>query len=153
MSDVLHDLLIPPSAPPPIPWWPPAPGWWVLMALTLLLALSLPWLWVHWQRRSARRLRAQDALRGISGSLPDQQWLTEINTLLKRLLKQRGDLAATRLYGQAWLDYLCQHYPRPQRQSLEPLAGDLYRQSPHLSAQQRLALQRELRRWLRHNHV
>lgn len=153
MSEVLLNSLIHPSAPAPIHWWPPAPGWWLVLGALCLLGLTAPLLMVRWRRRSAIKLRAQQALRDIPASLTDQQWLTEVNTLLKRLLKQRGDLAATRLFGQAWLDYLCAHYPRPQRSSLEPLAADLYRQTVQLSALQRRNLQRELRRWLRHNHV
>lgn len=153
MNEQLLATLMHPAAPPPIPWWPPAPGWWGLMAVLGLVAMLVPWLLMRWRRRSAIKLRAQQALRDIPASLTDQQWLTEVNSLLKRLLKQRGDLAATRLFGQAWLDYLCAHYPRPQRQSLEPLAAGLYRQTPNLTDQQRRDLQRELRRWLRHNHV
>lgn len=153
LSEELYAQLVHPAAPPPIPWWPPAPGWWLILAILLLLALLTPWLIMRWRRRSAVKLRAQQALRDIPATLTDQQWLAEVNTLLKRLLKQRGDAAATRLFGQQWLDYLCANYPRPQRRSLEPLAAELYRQTPELTQQQRRDLQRELRRWLRHNHV
>lgn len=149
----LATALIHPAAPPPVAWWPPAPGWWALMLLALLLGLSLPWLLYRLKLRGQRRKAARQALQSISTELTDQQWLSEVNNLLKRLLKKRGELAATRLYGQAWLDYLCQHYPRPQRQALEPLAADLYRKSPQLPPQQRQALERELQRWLRHNHA
>ncbi|MEH6498572.1 MAG: DUF4381 domain-containing protein [Pseudoalteromonas distincta] len=153
MNEVLLESLIHPATPPPVHWWPPAPGWWILFGGLCLLCMLAPLLVVRWRRRSAIKLRAQQALRNIPTTLTDQQWLAEVNTLLKRLLKQRGHVAATRLFGDAWLDYLCDHYPRPQRRSLEPLAADLYRQTPQLSAEQRRALQRELRRWLRHNHV
>ncbi|WP_022962262.1 DUF4381 domain-containing protein [Halopseudomonas pelagia] len=153
MTEALLNTLIHPAAPAPIPWWPPAPGWWLVLGAVCLLSLTAPFLLMRWRRRSAIKLRAQQALRDIPATLTDQQWLAEVNTLLKRLLKQRGDAAATRLFGQAWLDYLCAHYPRPQRRSLEPLAADLYRKTPQLSAQQRRDLHRELRRWLRHNHA
>lgn len=153
LSEGLYASLVHPAAPPPIPWWPPAPGWWLVLGVLLLLAMLTPWLVLRWRRRSAIKLRAQQALRDIPTTLTDQQWLTEVNTLLKRLLKQRGDTAATRLYGEQWLDYLCAHYPRPQRRSLKPLAAELYRQTAELTPQQRRELQRELRRWLRHNHV
>ena len=62
-------------------------------------------------------------------------------------------LEQTRLFGQQWLEYLCGTYPRAQRHVLRPLAADLYRQTPELTPEQRRALLRELRRWLRHNHV
>lgn len=153
MSEALFQSLIHPAAPAPVPWWPPAPGWWVLLVLALTLALALPWLVLHWKRLGAQRRRTSRALGNIPAELPDQQWLSEINSLLKRLLIRRGEVAPTRLFGEQWLEYLCTGYPRPQRSHLEPLAADLYRQAPNLTREQRRALLRELRRWLRHKHV
>jgi hypothetical protein len=40
--------------PPPVPWWPLAPGWWVL-AGSVLVAIVLAW-WA-WRRHAGRRLR------------------------------------------------------------------------------------------------
>lgn len=40
--------------PPPVPWWPLAPGWWVL-AGSVLVAIALAW-WA-WRRHAGRRLR------------------------------------------------------------------------------------------------
>ncbi|WP_373186526.1 DUF4381 family protein [Halopseudomonas sp.] len=153
MNDALFQSLIHPVAPEPVPWWPPAPGWWILLALALIMGLALPWLALRWKRLGARRRRTGQALKDIPADLPDQQWLSEINSLLKRLLIRRGEVAPSRLFGEQWLEYLCNGYPRPQRSCLEPLAADLYRQTPNLTREQRRALLRELRRWLRHNHV
>jgi len=153
LSSALQAALIHPVAPPPVPWWPPAPGWWLLFALILISLGLMPWLRSTLRRRTQRGQQAQRVLEQIPYQLNDQQWLSAINLQLKRLCKSKGHEAATRLYGSAWLDYLCQHYPRPQRGPLEPLASDLYRPAPDLSSQQRQALLRELRRWLRHNHV
>ncbi|MGJ4731239.1 DUF4381 family protein, partial [Luteimonas sp. SDU101] len=36
-------------------WWPPAPGWWIVFGVVLLVALALAWL--RWRRRW-RALRA-----------------------------------------------------------------------------------------------
>lgn len=153
MNEALFQSLIHPSAPEPVSAWPPAPGWWLLLALALAFGLSLPWFALRWRQLAARRRDTRQALKDIPSDLPDQQWLSEINSLLKRLLIRRGDVAPTRLFGEQWLQYLCDSYPRPQRSYLAPLAGDLYRQTPNLSREQRRALIRELRRWLRHNHV
>lgn len=153
MNEALYQSLIHPTAPEPIPWWPPAPGWWILFALALAIAFGLPWLALRWKKHNTRRRWTSQALKDIPTDLPDQQWLSEINILLKRLLIRRGEVAPSRLFGEQWLDYLCQGYPRPQRRHLQPLAADLYRQAPNLSRDQRRALLRELRRWLSHNHV
>ena len=152
--DSLHEQLIAPSPPPPIEWWPPAPGWWLVAAALILLLLLLPWLQRQTVLHKKRRLRHDmQALADIPAELPDSHWLAEINTRLKQHLKQRGDEAATRLFGEPWLDYLCSRHPDIRRDVLQPLAADLYRPQLELSLAQRQALLGELRRWMRHEHV
>lgn len=153
MSSPLQDALIQPAAPPPIAWWPPAPGWIALAVLLLLLLIALPLLWLALRRRQRRRLRAQRIIWEVPDNLPDQAWLAALNTQLKRQLKSRGELDATRLFGPAWVDYLCSGYPQPKPEILHPLGADLYQPGSDMSAAERLALQRELLRWVRHNHV
>lgn len=153
MSSELSTALIHPAPPPPVPWWPPAPGWWVLLGLALLLLLVLPRVLRSVQRRRMERIRVNQALHGLSDSLPDREWLAAANKTLKRLLKRQGNDRATRLFGDDWLDYLCATYPKPDRRVLEPLAADLYRPDVKLAAGQRRALEHEIERWLRHNHV
>lgn len=151
--EMLQQQLIGPAEPAPISWWPPAPGWWIVAISLLLLLLLLPWLQAQARRRRQRRVkRGMHALADIPAGLPDNQWLAEINIRLKQLLKQRGDEAATRLHGQAWLDYLCTRQPAA-RQALQPLAADLYRPHTHLSEAERRALLKALRHWMRHDHV
>lgn len=150
----LHEQLIAPVTPPPISGWPPAPGWWVVAATVVLLFLLLPWLQRRTRQHKKRRLQqGMHALADIPLELTASHWLAEINIRLKQLLKQRGDEAATRLFGEAWLDYLCSRHPRIRRDALRPLAADLYRPQPELSDAQRQALLRELHRWMRHEHV
>lgn len=152
--DTLHQQLILPSSPAPISWWPPAPGWWVMLASLILLGLLLPLLLRQSRRRSKRRLkRGLRPFADLPADLSDSHWLAEINTRLKQQLKQRGDAAATRLFGEAWLDYLCSRYPNAQRDALQPLAADLYRPQLELSEAQRQALLRELHQWIRHDDV
>jgi hypothetical protein len=35
--DRLHDIVV----PAPVPWWPPAPGWYVVLTVALIIALYL----------------------------------------------------------------------------------------------------------------
>lgn len=152
--EALHQQLIAPSAPPPIGWWPPAPGWWLVAGSILLLLVLLPWLKRQTRRRSRRRLQlGRNTFADIPAELPNNQWLAEVNIRLKQILKQRGDDAATRLFGEAWLDYLCSRNPEAPREVLRPLAADLYRPEVQLSSAERQALLRALRRWVRHEHV
>lgn len=154
MEEALHQQLMLPTAPPPVSWWPPAPGWWIVLISLLLLLLLLPWLRRQTRRHKKRRL--QQGMRlfaDLPAELSDSHWLAEINTRLKQLLKQRGDEAATRLFGEAWLDYLCSRHPPIRRDVIQPLAADLYRPQLELSGAQRQALLRELQRWMRHEHV
>ncbi|WP_150304060.1 DUF4381 domain-containing protein [Pseudomonas saliphila] len=153
MSSELSTALIHPAPPSPVSWWPPAPGWWLLLGLTLLLLLLLPRVLRSVQRRRLARTRVTQALHGLPATLPDREWLAAANKTLKRLLKRQGNDRATRLFGDDWLDYLCATYPEPNRHSLQPLAADLYRPDVTLTADQRRALEHELKRWLQHNHV
>ena len=97
----LHDIHL----PPPIDWWPIAPGWWLLCGLLLLLFISFWGLRSFYQRRRMRRLAIQqlDRLADLSG--------TPLVTALSRLLRQAAvihfphyDCAG--LAGQEWLEFL-----------------------------------------------
>ncbi|PAU89023.1 hypothetical protein CK507_04960 [Pseudomonas sp. WN033] len=152
MSAPIYNALVHPQPPPPVGWWPPAPGWWVIAGLLLLVLASLPWMVIIWRRQRQRRQLIQHRLASLPQGLNDRDWLAAINTLLKRLLKQQGFDAATRLHGQAWLDYLCQH-PEVDRDALTPLGAGHYQRQPTLSSEQRQRLLRELARWMRRQHV
>lgn len=152
--DNLHQQLIAPAPPPPISVWPPAPGWWLVLAGLLVLGLLLPLLLRQLHQRRKRRLHSGMPLfADLPAELSDSLWLAEVNTRLKQQLKQRGDSAATRLFGEAWLNYLCSRYPNARRDALQPLAADLYRPDAQLSTAQRQALLSELQLWLEHEHV
>lgn len=151
--EALQQQLTAPLMPPPISWWPPAPGWWALLVMLLLSLLLLPWLLRRSRRNRRRGHGRRNILADIPSGLSDSQWLAQVNIRLKQVLKQRGEEHATRLFGEAWLDYLCSRSPGSQRQALQPLAADLYHPQTSLSDEQREALLRELHRWIRHEHV
>jgi hypothetical protein len=94
--DNLHDLVIPPS----IPWWPPAPGWYVLSAL---LAVAAAWLaWRSWKRWCANGYR-RAALRELAKA----QDVTAIAELLRRTvlaIMPRSVVAS--MSGPDWADWL-----------------------------------------------
>src|SRR5258705_4032303 len=48
----LYDII----TPSPVPWWPPAPGWYVVGGVVLVLAVWASWLgWRRWQAAAYRR--------------------------------------------------------------------------------------------------
>jgi hypothetical protein len=103
----LHPL----REPAAVPWWPPAPGWW-LLSLTLLLALAvlLAWLWRHRRRNRYRvlGLRRLEELRTRFDQEGDAvQCRADINALLKSVALHaypRGDVAP--LHGARWENFL-----------------------------------------------
>lgn len=94
--DRLHDLVLPPAAP----WWPLAPGWYVLFGLLLL---SVGWLaWRGWQRWRADAYR-RAALRELAAL----QGAPQVAELLRRTalaVVPRPVVAA--MTGTRWADWL-----------------------------------------------
>jgi len=77
----LHDIV----SPPPVPWWPPAPGWYVVALI--VAALVIVFLWRARRRWLARRYRKQalTELRAIRlESLEPAAAAASMMTLLKR---------------------------------------------------------------------
>lgn len=85
------------------PWWPPAPGWWGVLAGLLLLALAI----AFWRARRRRRRNAvarlfDDAL--AHADSPAAQ-IAAMSTLLRRAARRRDPHADT-LEGDDWLRFL-----------------------------------------------
>ena len=82
--DRLHDIV----APPPVPWWPPAPGWYFVLGLLLVLFLVLSVrAFIHWQRNRYRREALAEFARLeklLRASASPSAVLAELSRLLKR---------------------------------------------------------------------
>ncbi|MBK1645041.1 hypothetical protein CKO25_10330 [Thiocapsa imhoffii] len=110
---------------PPLPWWPLAPGWW-LVALALIAAGLLLWRWRAplsvriplpgltlgtWRWEAAAALR--DLRRRVARRQDPRALLGEFSELLRRIAMARlGREACAGLQGEAWLAWLTQHDPR-----------------------------------------
>jgi hypothetical protein len=98
---------------PPVepPWWPPAPGWWILLALAfVLLAITIRYLRPRWQRwRMRRKLLAelQIIVRRHRGGAPETATAADVSQLLRRAALERfPQLAAAGLVGDDWIAFL-----------------------------------------------
>jgi len=96
-----------------VEFWPPAPGWWILAALGMILLITVGfWLWRKWSDNRYRR----EALRELEGYFAawqqeedDHAFLFEIQQLLKRVALTRFDRQkVASLTGEAWLLFLDQ---------------------------------------------
>lgn len=119
------DQLQPLIDPPPVPWWPPAPGWWLLAVLLPLAGWGLWRLLRRWRgrRRQARAEAPLEPLRQAAlaeltqlhkpyDGAPAGPWLQQLNALLKRLCRERyPDSHSHVLSSRAWLAFLDNRCP------------------------------------------
>lgn len=140
--------LRPLHTPPPVSWWPPAPGWWLLAALTLL-ALALVFL--HYRRtrmqRAALRELAALAASGLGGS----KLAAQLAALLKRyavFCYPAGGVA--NLTGEPWLRFLDAHGGKGAFRTGcgRALGNDLFQPGAEPDVAALLAL---ARRWIKNN--
>lgn len=101
----------------PAPWWPPGPGW-LLILLGLALAALL---WWAWQRRRdlARGIWRLDARRRLGGlerrlsGLTAREAAGELSELLRRTaMGHYGRAACAGIIGEDWLAWLEARDPR-----------------------------------------
>jgi len=108
-----------------VPWWPPGPGWWLLAAVVLALAVLIwrfraklrlkippvPFLTVgSWRWDAAWQLRD---LRKRASTQDSKQTAGELSELLRRIAMARlGRNACAGLTGQDWLAWLQGNDPR-----------------------------------------
>lgn len=96
----LHD-------PAPISWWPPAPGWWLVLLLVTIVAFLVYRLWKKGapQRAALYELKMLESRQQTSAIKA-----AELNKLLKRYaLVALPGTGAESLSGESWLDYLDQN--------------------------------------------
>ncbi len=112
MTASLLEQLTPDRAPPPLGWWPLAPGWWGLMALLLMTLMLMMW-WRQRRLRPSVKRWQRMALRELA-----QLQATDNDTTLARGLQQllrryaiarygRDTVAA--LSGEAWIAFVVRH--------------------------------------------
>lgn len=99
--------------PEPVSWWPPAPGWWLVLGLVIVAGALAFWLYRRPKPRTAPRrlaLRELERLQAAYGFHRDSRRLAgELSVLLRRTaISQFPRSEAAGLTGEAWLAYLDQ---------------------------------------------
>lgn len=94
-----------------IGWWPLAPGWWILIVITIGLLAAVALFFYRRYRANAYRRQAMLQLEGLHkdwlSSNDSRSYLTGINALLKSVALRvypLPDVASSN--GDAWVDFL-----------------------------------------------
>ncbi|MEX0605910.1 MAG: DUF4381 domain-containing protein [Marinobacter sp.] len=136
--------------PDPGGFWPPAPGWWVLFALVLGLAV---WVVVVVRRKHRRNRWLKTALAELTTlaahKQPDPRWFNELNRLLKRAARVKfPQRRPESLSGEAWVSFLTETSPRQtadDQARFRSLVDSCWRPNPESNPQQAISA---ARRWL-----
>ena len=148
--DRLHDLIV----PAPVPFWPPAPGWYWIIGLAAAAALYGACAAIIAWQRSAYRREALVEWRACDELLPQRERRAEAIRRLAVLVKRvalsvypREDVAA--LSGRPWSAFLDQHGAgctlgeRLEASVYDPALAD------SLDSDQLQALSADVRAWIR----
>lgn len=114
-------------------WWPPAPGWWLLLGSIIVLSCTglIFRYWVRqrrqagsrgqvdtqsWTQRQKQALQALDNLSQTLSRQPEKsrEILCQLAKLMKRLALYHpaSDIGVAGLTGQAWLQWLDNHHDK-----------------------------------------
>lgn len=138
-------------AAPEVPWWPPAPGWWLLAAILLV---ALAWLARRLLARYRAHQRRQRLLHFIEWVETEVdpveapgQYLADHNRIFKLVaLRAFPDADCAQMAGDEWVGFLRSHLGGGEE--LEPLAA--LAEGPYRPAAEfdPAELSRLLRRWV-----
>ncbi len=146
----LRDIQLPPE----VSIWPLPPGYYIVLAGLVIIALTL-FFTLRWRRRNFWRKQARLSLVRMQQhyySNKDKQALAEsLNTLLKSVVQQRRSFltagetqGSAGLSGTAWVKYLATLQPVHCREAaLSPLAEAPYQASPEYDAEALVAAVQE----------
>jgi len=109
--DRLHDIVL----PTPVPWWPPAPGWYVVLTALVLTGAWILWrLWQRWLANGYRR----EAI-SLLARAKDASAIAELLRRTALAIVPRSTLAT--MTPQQWIDWLQVVYSAEMPESVRDL--------------------------------
>ncbi len=126
-------------------WWPPAPGWWIVLLLVIGLAILLSYLLRWYRSKPIRRVSLQELARirrTYSQGASQRVVLNEVTSLLRRVtISYYGRKAAAAVTGSEWLRQLVELAPDSgfTGQQLDFLVHGRYRAHSEVDVEQLLS--------------
>lgn len=133
----------------------PAIGWWLLVVLLLSALLAgFYFTQLRYRRRAYRRQACTQIKALVNAKLDAQQWLFEMNTVLKKTALQAYPQSMCQgLHGEDWQVFLCERQAVKHRSVLSAfsLLSHAYQPRVDLDVQQREAIINAALSWVQHH--
>lgn len=142
------DDLQPIIPPEEVSFWPPQPGWYVVIALLLVLLVYLIYKRIQYIKRNKYRKVATHELQKMStaGSMD------QVNSLLKATaIKGFGREAVAGLYGQSWVDFLNTSCKKVHFDPNDPRLTGAYSQENDNNNTDQASFLQNANRWIKHH--
>lgn len=155
LKEILQQQLRDVDMPQEISWWPLALGWWILIALATIVAISALIYLLKKRKRNRYRKAALAELQAIySNWQNDQQsaiYLQSANAILKRcLLHLSNDAASATRTGEAWIAVLNSYTKQRLSPQAETAIGiACYQADPQVDIGH---IQLQVSRWIKSHH-
>ncbi|NMT64681.1 DUF4381 domain-containing protein [Marinobacter orientalis] len=133
--------------PQPGGFWPPAPGWWILLAIGIALTV-LAFVYLRRKHRRNRWLGpARKELQELAQNpSTDNQWFADLNQLLKRSARIRyPERVPESLSGEPWIQFLLETSPKDRvasRPVVETMVNSAWQPIPGCKPEDAIAFAR-----------
>jgi len=139
----LRDIHLPQSGG----FWPPAPGWWLLIAIAIALGI-LAFVLIRRKRRKNRWLKTAitELNRLEQAATPNSQWFGALNALLKQAARIRyPERLPESLSGEPWVRFLLETSPKDRiasRPVVEAMVNSSWQPTPECHTSDAIAFAR-----------